>query len=235
MPKDDQNREPFYLEGDAAGGLESGPHSGASISRQQALKFAGAVTLGGAFGLLGSQESAHARRLKKRRPAAPPVQKAAILGATVTEPGSLLGAAGTDGRLAQTFLNPRTGVLSQVQVILRRPASSPAGNYVFSINQVDSAGVPTNTVLGSTTILDSSIPLEDDVVVSVVGLSVPVSSDLRYALVIYRPNSNVAIRYHNADTYSGGQLYISNTPTGAFSLISNASYDMVISTFIILP
>lgn len=234
MPHDDQLRpSPFPDEVPQKGlaGVEAS-NSSALISRQKVLKLAGAVTLGAALGLTGSQEAAHARKKKKRRPAAPPVQKAAILGATVTEPGSVTGSAGIDNRLAQTFTNPIPGVLSQVQVILHRIVAGPGGNFVFSINQVNPSGVPTNTVLGSTTILDSALPSGTDVVVSVVGLAVPVSPGQKYALVIYRPNLNVAVRYHSTNTYSGGELYISNTPTGTFSLIANSSFDMVFSTFI---
>ena len=62
--------------------LELEPRTGGLVSRSRAIKLVGAVTLGGSFGLLGSQESAHARKTKKRRrPAAPFVQKAALLGA----------------------------------------------------------------------------------------------------------------------------------------------------------
>ncbi len=103
---EDQSRETFHPEGDPAEGFDwVETSSGGLVSRHKALKLAGAVTLGGALGLLGSQEEANARKKKRRRPAP-------RLGANV--PGPHVGRFGTigDRRIAQVFINPFAGNLT---------------------------------------------------------------------------------------------------------------------------
>ena len=56
----------------------------------------------------------------------------------------------TKGRMAQTFLPPQGGQLTQATVYL---VDNPSFSLIFEIRKVDAAGVPTNNVLASASVL----------------------------------------------------------------------------------
>ena len=186
----------------------------------------------GTFGLLGSQEAAYARRRKRRKP----IFKAAVLGVNVPGPANGSSGFAASQRVAQTFKNLRSGLLKHVQVEMGPLGDEDPGNYVIQINQADSSSVPTNTVLGSTRILDASIPFDANSPVLVGGLSVPVEANQTYALVITRPaSSGFFVRHRWPSAYADGRMYSSLSPTSSFvQYIAQGSseHDLVFSIFV---
>jgi hypothetical protein len=227
MAEEGQFEEPLYPEEVPAGGLEVEPTGSGLLSRHQALKLAAAAAVG-TFGLLGSQERAHARRRKR-------VSKAAVLGVDVPGPSNGTSGFAASQRVAQTFTNPRSGLLTAVQVEMG-PTGEDAGDYVVRIHQVDSSLVPTNTVLGSTKILDASIPFDANSPVLIGGLSVPVVANQVYALVIARPESSGFFVTHRwPSAYAGGRMYVSLSPTSTFAPYiaqGTSEHDLIFSTFV---
>jgi hypothetical protein len=92
-----------------------------------------------------------------------------------------------DGRFAQPFSPSISGSLTRVQVDVTKAGT--AGNYVVSINAVDGAGVPTNTVLASTTVADS-FPDGARIIDAVFATPAEVVAGQSYAVVVSRPGSN---------------------------------------------
>jgi hypothetical protein len=231
MPNEDHVGDVFYPQADAEGELEVESSSSSLHSRQQVLKLAGAAMVG-TFGLLGSQEVAHARRRKRRKP----IFKASVLGVNVAGPSNGTSGFAASQRVAQTFKSLRSGLLTHVQVEMGPNGGEDGGNYVIQINQVDSSLVPTNTVLGSTKILDASIPFNANAPVLVGGLSVPVEANQTYALVITRPDSTGFFVTHRwPSAYADGRMYFSPSPTSSFNQYfaqGSSEHDLVFSTFV---
>ena len=156
MPNEDHLREPFYPEEEdsAVEFDEVEPSSGGLLSRQQALKLAGAATLGGTFGLLGSQEDAHARRRRRR----------ARLAANVPGPHDGIVPISGDSRLAQVFINPFEGKLTKATLVVDKGASSTRGDWLVQLNRTDNdgtgVGTPSSTVLASTIVPDDLVPAQ---------------------------------------------------------------------------
>jgi hypothetical protein len=229
MAGEDQGRGFFNPEGDPAGGLEVEAKNGGLVSRLQALKLAGAATVGGAFGLFGSQEFAYARRQRTRRTGV----RASVLGATlpgpgIAEPQPSLGTA----RLAQTFTNPVDGRLTHVQIAPWKDGIVGAGNYLIQINEVLVTGYPSNTVLASTTVLDSSLPEGTPPILVAFPTPAAVVRNQKYALVVSRPQAPLK-RFHVLyNTGYAGELFTSPTQDGEFVPYNPIYADMIFATYV---
>ncbi len=230
--KEDQSRETFYPEGDPAGGAEGlDTSSSGLVSRQQALKLAGAVTLGGTLGLLGSQEEANARR-RKRRPR---------LGANVqqTDVTAFSGLPG-DYRVAQVFTNPFEGSLTTATFFVNKRSDNGPGDYLVQINVAvnDGTGVGTpisvDAVLASTIIPDRSVPEGVSMVTARFAAPARVLTNRWYALVVSRPGSTGGLWIgRRTDNPSPDYLFFSTSLSGNNFTRSGDVNDMVFSTYVL--
>ncbi len=228
--KEDQSRETFYPEGDPAGGAEGLETSSSGlVSRQQALKLAGAATLGGAFGLLGSQETAHARR--RRRPK---------LGANVqpTDNPLFTGNPG-DSRFAQVFTNPFAGSLTSAKFMVRKELDDRPGDYLVQINQAvnDGNGVGTpisdGAVLASTIIPNRFVPEGNSTVTARFAAPAQVLTNVWYALVVSRPGGGGLYVGIRVDNPYPDYFFYSNSLSGNNFIRHQSQWDMVFSTYIL--
>jgi hypothetical protein len=140
--------------------------------------------------------------------------------------------------LGQTFTAGITGNLDQVDLLLYR-AGSP-GNLTVQIRTV-SGGVPSNTILSTATVAESSVPVGDPGWVSV-PFSVPAISTAgtQYAIVLSAPGVSSASPLYGWGTalgnpYAGGDA-VTSVDSGAnwFPLIGpdNTSLDRAFKTYV---
>ena len=143
--------------------------------------------------------------------AAPSAASAAVLDASCTSPS--VGEIGQPGnnRGAQTFTAQNTGALTRAQVEINKIGSP--GDWILSINAVDGSGAPTNTVLGATTISDSSVPNAVGTLTADFAHPAAVTAGQQYALAFTRPAS---------DTLRIGYSIVNACPGGAFFSFSQA-------------
>jgi hypothetical protein len=230
--KEVQLPDPFDPQ-DSAGEPEVGPQSGGLISRQQALKLAGAATVGGAFGLLGSQETAHARRRRRKRQ---PKLGANVQHTDATVYSGLPG----DHRVAQVFINPFEGSLTTATFFVNKRSDNGPGDYLVQINMAlnDGNGVGTpisiDAVLASTIIPDRSVPEGISMVTARFAAPARVLTNVWYALVVSRPGSTGGLWIgRRTDNPSPDYLFISTSLSGNNFTRSVDVNDMVFSTYIL--
>lgn len=225
---EDQLKEPFYPEEeDTAGGLEVESSGSNLLSRQQALKLAGAATLGGTFGLLGYQEAAHARRRRRR----------AKLAANVPGPhDGTLGATG-DSRIAQVFINPFKGKLTKATLVVNKPAGSTQGDWLVQLNVAGNFGsgvnTPTSRVLASTIVPDGLVDEGASTITARFALPAEVLQNVPYALVVSRPGSSDVSVGVRADDPISDRLFLSFTLSGNNFSTVGPENDMVFSTYVL--
>jgi hypothetical protein len=128
-----------------------------------------------------------------------------------------VGAFFSDGnaRFAQTFTAQADGdlVLAQVDVVKQ----GTSADWVISINGVDASGTPTNTVLASTVIPDSTVPDGESIITVNFASPATLTAGQQYALVVTRPGSDrVTVGVRQGDDCPG-QLFTSTSQTGAFT------------------
>jgi hypothetical protein len=95
-------------------------------------------------------------------------------------------AAGSTLNLAQTFTAEHSGVISSAQVKIFKSADPPYGDVTMEIVTVDSSGSPTDNVLASTTLSESTISLGPYGTLVTGNFSSPASvvAGQKYALVL---------------------------------------------------
>jgi hypothetical protein len=109
--------------------------------------------------------------------------------------------------------------------------SGTPGNYRLDINEVDGTGVPTNTVLASTTIPDASVPAGPSTITGSFSNPAPVSGGQQYALVVTRPGASALQVGARTSDNCPGLLFGSASQPGTFSVVSSA-YDLVFNVFV---
>jgi hypothetical protein len=137
-------------------------------------------------------------------------------------------------RFAQTFTAQNTGRLTQAQLGEITKAGS-AGDYVVSLNAVDGAATPTNTVLASTTIPDASVPPGVSTITADFASPAEVVAGQIYAVVITRPGSDsLRIGVRSGDPCSGAYFQAPDQTT-VFSTPCGGSCDLIFATFVEPP
>jgi hypothetical protein len=133
----------------------------------------------------------------------------------------------TTGRVAQTFLPPTGGQLTQAAVFLQ---SNPANfSLVFDIRPVDAAGVPTNTVLASHTV--SNIPqtllaAPPRLITANFGTPATLTLGQQYALSVTGPGIDQYWIHISGDDCPDGQLFHDLAANGSFVAIAGGAADL---------
>jgi len=150
--------------------------------------------------------------------AAPSLASAqAVPDASCTSPSVGVIGQGGNSRGAQTFTAQNTGALTRAQVEIDK-VSAP-GDWILSINTVDGSGIPTNTVLGATTIPDASVPSGVGTLTGDFASPATVTAGQQYALVFARPASDtLRIRYSVVNACPG-DAFFSSSQTDPFDYV----------------
>jgi hypothetical protein len=93
-----------------------------------------------------------------------------------------------DHRVAQTFTAQRTGAVVRGEVEVNK-SGVPGGDWVVRIAATDGSGIPTNTVLASTTIADATVPGGNSRLAGVFAPPASVVGGQQYALLLTRPGA----------------------------------------------
>jgi len=159
----------------------------------------------------------------------------AVPDASCTTPSvGVLGQPGNN-RGAQTFTAQNTGALTRAQVEIDK-VSAP-GDWILSINTVDGSGTPTNTVLGTTTIPDASVPSGVGTLTGDFASPAAVTAGQQYALVFTRPTSDtLRIRYSVVNACPGFAFF-SSSQTDPFDPVCGGpnDCDLVFAVFVEPP
>jgi hypothetical protein len=135
-------------------------------------------------------------------------------------------------RRAQTFTALTTGSLVRGEVETTKPAMS-TGDYLMQIVTTDDSGTPTNTVLASTTIPNSSVPDGPSRVAATFDPPASVVAGQQYAFVFSRSGSTWTHRYRADNPCPGRQF---NSPAGSNPWNPDfPAADMVFAVFVEPP
>jgi hypothetical protein len=132
-------------------------------------------------------------------------------------------------RFAQSFTAGITGEVTSAQVDVTKQGT--AGDYRLDINEVDAAGVPTNTALASAIIPDAAVPAGDSLITGSFANPAQVSAGQEYALIVTRPTSSWLQVGTRAGNDCPGRLFFSNTQAGAFGPLG-AGDDLIFAVFV---
>ena len=135
---------------------------------------------------------------------------------------------GGNGRFAQTFASGATGAITAAQVDVTKQGTP--GDYVLQINEVDDAGVPTNAVLASTVIPDSTVPAGDSLLSASFAAPAQVTAGEQYALIVTRPGSSGLRTGNRAGDDCAGRFFFSGSQVDAFNPLD--PYDLIFAVFI---
>jgi hypothetical protein len=159
----------------------------------------------------------------------------AVPDASCTSPSvGVIGQPGTN-RGAQTFTAQNTGALTRAQVEIDKIGNP--GDWILSINAVDGLGTPTNTVLGTTTIPDASVPNGVGTLTGDFASPATVTAGQQYAVVFTRPASDtLRIRYSVANACPGFAFF-SSSQTDPFGPVCGGpnDCDLVFAVFVEPP
>jgi hypothetical protein len=137
-------------------------------------------------------------------------------------------------RWAQTFLPPQGGQLTTATVFIRpNPA---AFSLTFEIRPVDDFGLPTNSILGTTTV--SNLPEtagfdEPREVTATFSTPVPITLGRLHALVLSAASTNYGVLINAGDLCPDGKLFHDDAGTGAFVPLAGGSDDLVYAVTIV--
>ena len=134
-------------------------------------------------------------------------------------------------RRAQPFTTQNTGSLVQGQAAVNKPA--PGGDWQLQVLATDASGVPTNTVLASTTISDAAVPMGDSTLGGTFAPPASVSAGQQYALAVSRPAAWYLQRRAD-DPSCPGREFFSPSQTAPF-MPSGTPSDMIFATFVDPP
>jgi hypothetical protein len=142
-----------------------------------------------------------------------------------------------DNRFAQTFTAGLSGNVTAAELRITKNVPDGPGDYVLGINEVDGSGSPTNNVLATTTIPETSVPGG--------SINLPVTAQFaqpatvvagqQYALVVSRPGSGgFGLRLQGRSDVNPcpGSLFLSNGQVNPFMDIGA---DLIFTTFVEEP
>ena len=125
-----------------------------------------------------------------------------------------------------------SGKLSSAQSNVTKNVPDPPGDYTMSIATVDGAGVPTNSVLASTTIPESAAP-GGSINVPITGTfaqPAAVTAGTTYALVISRPAAGAnGLRLQGRTSGCPGSMFRSTSQTNPYT---DNGADLVFNAFV---
>jgi hypothetical protein len=159
----------------------------------------------------------------------------AVPDASCTSPSAgVIGQPGNN-RGAQTFTAQNTGALTRAQVEIDKIGNP--GDWILSINAVDGLGIPTNTVLGTTTIPDASVPSGVGTLTGDFASPAAVTAGQQYALVFTRPASDtLRIRYSAVNACPGDAFFsFSQTDPFDYVCVNPNVCDLVFAVFVEPP
>jgi Ca2+-binding RTX toxin-like protein len=148
--------------------------------------------------------------------------------------GAFLGSSspGTD-QFAQTFTALNTGTVTRAQVRVVKAAGS-TGDYALAVHTVDGSGVPTQTVLASTTVQNEDVPEGDEVTVEGIFASpADVVAGQQYALVLSRPGgSQLGVNARTDNVCPGGAFIAFDGGDFAALIVGE---DLIFAVFVTPP
>ena len=208
-------------------------------SRRGALRLLAGSGLGGLLAL--GRDSSKAKKGKKRKKkrgdrTCPP----STGGGTVSSPppdfdATCLGPGNSfvtgSGRFGQTFAALQSGKLSRAQLVLL--GNSDGADFVMDIRTVDGLGVPTGTVLATTTI--NNVPATPSgnqrTITADFATPATVVTGQTYALAITSVGGGIfTVEYHTNNACAGGSLFADPFANNTFG--SLGAVDLVYATFV---
>jgi hypothetical protein len=133
-----------------------------------------------------------------------------------------------NNRFTQTFTPQISGALTNAEVEINK--FGPSGDFIVQILETDGSGVPTNTILASTTIPDAAVAAGFSTVGVDFANPATVTAGQTYALVVTRPGGGLAVGVRQGDDCPGA-LFISLSQTGSFSQVGDL--DLVFTVFVL--
>ncbi len=143
--------------------------------------------------------------------------------------GSPFGTATPEARFAQTFTPMRTGQLVTAQTTIIKVAGS-VGDYVATINTVGANGVPTNTVLATTSLPNANVAEGEAVASFTFPTPANVVAGTPLALVLSRTGGQLTLRGATTNPCLGA-AFDSPSQTAPFQA-SGAAIDFDFKTFV---
>jgi hypothetical protein len=137
-------------------------------------------------------------------------------------------------RVAQTFTALHSGALTTAQMSITK--SGTPGDWVIQIDSVDGSGTPTNTVLASTSVPDSSVTMTGVPVTITGSFAAPatVVAGQHFAIMVSRPGSDfISVGRRMGNVCPGGAFAADPSPAAFSSLV--ADIDLVFATFVVTP
>jgi hypothetical protein len=123
-------------------------------------------------------------------------------------------------RIAQTFTSQITGVATSAHAKIEKRAGA-GGDWVLSVVSTDASGAPTDEVLGSVTVSDSTVPAGVGTIGGILDAPVALTAGEKYALVITRPGATEVRARIRVGDVCGGEIFRSLDQTGPFAAISS--------------
>lgn len=142
--------------------------------------------------------------------------------ASYSHPGS------GNNRFTQTFTPQISGALTNAELEINK--FGPSGDFIVQILETDGSGVPTNTLLASTTIPDAAVPAGFSTIGVDFANPPTVTAGQTYALVVTRPGGGLAVGVRQGDDCPGA-LFISLSQTGSFTQVGDL--DLVFTVFVL--
>jgi hypothetical protein len=142
--------------------------------------------------------------------------------ASYSHPGS------GNNRFTQTFTPQISGALTNAEVEINK--FGPNGDFIVQILETDGSGVPSNTILASTTIPDAAVAAGFSTVGVDFANPATVTAGQTYALVVTRPGGGLGVGVRQGDDCPGA-LFISLSQTGSFSQVGDL--DLVFTVFVL--
>jgi hypothetical protein len=135
-------------------------------------------------------------------------------------------------RVGQNFTALNTGALVRIEIEVNKAAVAPS-DWVVQIVATDGAGVPTNTVLASGSVPDSSVPSGQSRLAAQINPGAVVEAGQRYAFVLARPGGGSFGVRERTGNPCPVQEFESPSQTGAWAPAGDAPMeDIVFATFV---
>jgi hypothetical protein len=166
---------------------------------------------------------------------APGLALAGTLDQQQTSTGGAAFSIGTNQTVAQTFTAGITGTIDEVDLHLGYSVSAPTAPLTVEIRSA-SGGVPTNTVLASSSIPASSAPASSAFVPVAFASQASVAAGTQYAIVASSATPAITNNYEwtdapSANPYPGGTaLY---APPGSSAWANDTTADVAFKTYVV--
>jgi hypothetical protein len=145
-----------------------------------------------------------------------------------------LGVSDTDPRIAQTFTAQSTGSLTRGEIEIVK--AGPGNDWGMQILATDGLGNPTNSVLASTTIADSTVPNGNQPIAGEFAAPASVEAGQQYAISIAHP-PDVQVRIRSPDPCPGKpfESFSQSGPWFSVDPVLGPEYDVVFAVYVEPP